>query len=292
VRSDPREYRLVAPATLAEALAALADDTSVRPLAGGTDLMVVYAMGRLADRALLGLWKLHELRGIVVDEAYATLGALTTYAQVQAHPTLRAEFPMLVQAAAETGGLAIQNRGTLGGNLANASPAADSSPPLLAYDAELELVSSRGARWLRYDAFHLGYKRTQLAPGELISRIRLPRRASEVATRTQLFRKVGPRRAQAISKVCLAARIDRSAAGAIVATRVAFGGVGPVATRCPLTEAALLANDTDAALAALATEIAPIDDHRSTARYRLQVARNLVSRIAGVTLPLAAPQNR
>jgi CO/xanthine dehydrogenase FAD-binding subunit len=290
VRSDPREYRLVAPATLAEALAALAGDPTLRPLAGGTDLMVVYAMGRLADRALLGLWKLHELRGIVVDDDRVTLGALTTYAQVQAHPTLRAEFPLLVQAAAETGGLAIQNRGTLGGNLANASPAADSSPPLLAYDAELELVSRAGARWLRYDAFHLAYKRTQLAPGELIARVRLPRvtAASDVATRAHVFRKVGPRRAQAISKVCLAARVDRDASGRVLTARVAFGGVAPVVLRCPRTEAALVAGDTNAALAALGHEIAPIDDHRSTARYRLQVARNLVAEV--LVAPAAPPR--
>ncbi len=278
MRADARDYRLVAPATLAEALAALAAEPALRPLAGGTDLMVVYSMGRLPDRGLLGLWKLAELRGVVVDDTAVTLGALTTYTEVQADATLRAEFPMLVRAAAETGGLAIQNRGTLGGNLANASPAADSSPPLLAYDAELELQSASGARWVRYADFHTGYKRTLLASGELIARIRVPRAAAET-TRAHVFRKVGPRRAQAISKVCLAARVDRDAAGRTSAARVALGGVGPVVLRCRATEAALVAGDMDAALAAVATEIAPIDDHRSSARYRLQVARNLVATI-------------
>jgi CO/xanthine dehydrogenase FAD-binding subunit len=276
MRADPRDYRLAAPATLPEALAALAADPTLRPLAGGTDLMVVYSMGRLADRALLGLWKLGELRGISVTPAEVALGALTTYTAIQAHPTLVAEFPALVQAASETGGLAIQNRGTLGGNLANASPAADSSPPLLAYDAELELVSASGTRRVRYADFHLGYKKTALAPGELIARVLLPRTP---LARAHVFRKVGPRRAQAISKVCLAATVDRDARGKVLAVRVAFGGVGPVVLRCPRTEAALVAGDTGGALAALAAEITPIDDHRSTARYRLQVARNLVAEV-------------
>ena len=280
MRADPREYRLHAPATLPEALAALAAEPALKPLAGGTDLMVVYSMGRLAERAFLGLWKLRELAGIAVDDAAITIGALTTYTAIQANATVRAELPALVQAASETGSIAIQNRGTLGGNLANASPAADSSPPLLAYDASLELVSATGARWVRYADFHTGYKRTLLAPGELIARVRLPRAAAGVV-RTHTFHKVGPRRAQAISKLCLAACVERDAAtGARRAVRVAFGGVGPTVLRCPRVEAALLAGDLAGAQAALATDIAPIDDHRSTARYRLQVAKNLLGTIA------------
>jgi CO/xanthine dehydrogenase FAD-binding subunit len=279
MRADPRAYRLHAPDSLAEALAALAARPTVRPLAGGTDLMVVYGMGRLAEHELLGLWKLTELRGITVDEGAITLGACVRYSELQRHPVLRGEFPALVQAASETGSLAIQNRGTLGGNLANASPAADSSPPLLVYDASLELVSAAGARWLRYAEFHTGYKRTRLAPGELITRVRLPRAAASVV-RTHTFHKVGPRRAQAISKLCLAACVERDAASGMPrAVRVAFGGVGPTVLRCPRTEAALVAGDLAAARAALADDIAPIDDHRSTARYRLQVARNLLGEI-------------
>jgi CO/xanthine dehydrogenase FAD-binding subunit len=266
VRGDVRAHELVRPRDLADALARLAAAPDLRPIAGGTDLMVLFAAGRLPYRRLLDLWPLAELRGVEVAPGHVTLGALTTYTDVQRHETVAREYPMLAAAAAETGGWAIQNRGTLGGNLANASPAADSSPPLLAYGAELELCSIRGARWVDYGAFHTGYRRTLLEPDELIARIRLPRRQR----RAELFRKVGPRRAQAISKVCFAGCADETG------VRIAFGGVAPTVVRAPHTEAAAAAGDPAGALAALATEIAPIDDIRSTARYRRRVCENLL----------------
>src|SRR6185436_13774412 len=114
--------------------------------------------GKLPHKNYLNIWNLAELRGIEVTSDHVTLGALTTYTEVQAHPILRHEFPMLCQAASETGGLAIQNRGTIGGNIVNASPAADSPPALLVYDAELELISAKGSRWVSYEGFHTGYK--------------------------------------------------------------------------------------------------------------------------------------
>jgi CO/xanthine dehydrogenase FAD-binding subunit len=161
--------------------------------------------------------------------------------------------------------------------VANASPAADSSPPLLAYDAEIELASAaRGRRWVPYATFHTGYKQTVMAPDELITRIRMPRCSGP---RAHVFHKVGPRRAQAISKVCLAACVDRDAAGRVVAVRVAFGGVAPTVVRCPRTEAALLAGALNDAHAALAAEISPISDIRSTAPYRLAVAQNLLGSV-------------
>src|SRR3989442_9292932 len=140
-------YQLVTPQSLSEALTMIASDSGTwRPFAGGTDLMVLLEAGRLPHKNYLNIWNLPELRGIEVTDSQVTLGALTTYTEIQDHETLRAEFPMLGQAASETGGLAIQNRGTLGGNIVNASPAADSPPALLAYDAELELVSAKGSR--------------------------------------------------------------------------------------------------------------------------------------------------
>jgi len=272
-------YDLRAPATLAEALALLASG-SWRPFAGGTDLMVLLESGRLPEAQYVGLWRIAELHGISVTDTTVTLGALTTYRDVLHHALLRAEFFLLCQAAAETGGVATQNRGTIGGNIANASPAADTPPALIVYDAELELVSARGTRTVTYDKFHLGYKRMDLAPDELIARIRLPR---TTARSIQYYRKVGTRRAQAISKVCLALTADVDpATRTVYDIRIAVGSVAPTVIRAGHAEDALRGRTLDAssvaaAEAALATDIAPIDDIRSTARYRARVAAQLLS---------------
>ena len=272
-------YQLTTPASLAEALTLLESEPGVwKPFAGGTDLMVLLEAGRLAHRNYVNIWGLNELRGIEVTETHVTLGALTTYTEVQTNPILRREFPMLCQAASETGGLAIQNRGTLGGNIVNASPAADSPPALLAYDAEIELVSNRGSRWLPYQGFHTGYKQMHIDPDELLARIRLPRNTAGL---THYYRKVGTRKAQAISKVCFAA-VGKTDQGKIVETRIVVGSVAPIVVRCVQTEAALRGQKPDeetvaAACTSLLREISPIDDIRSTAKYRLQVAKNLLA---------------
>jgi CO/xanthine dehydrogenase FAD-binding subunit len=279
VRAFIPDYQLTTPASLADALALLEKDPGVwKPFAGGTDLMVLLEAGKLPHRNYINIWGLHELRGIDATETHVTLGALTTYTDVQLHPILRSEFPMLCQAASETGGLAIQNRGTLGGNIINASPAADSPPALLAYEAEIELVSSASARWVPYHGFHTGYKQMQLGADELLSRIRLPRNRADA---THYYRKVGTRKAQAISKVCLAA-IGRMNNGQIEDTRIALGSVAPIVVRCAQTENALRGRKPDAETIALACdalvrEISPIDDIRSTANYRLQVTKNLLT---------------
>src|SRR5207245_3301987 len=195
-------YQLLSPASLGQALDVLArDDGAWQPFAGGTDLMVLLESGKLPHKNYLNIWNLTELRGIEVSNEHVTLGALTTYTEVQANAMLREEFPMLCQAASETGGLAIQNRGTLGGNIVNASPAADSPPALLAYDAELELVSKEGERRIPYAGFHIGYKQMDIRPGELLRAIRLRRSGGRL---THYYRKVGTRKAQALSKPCFA----------------------------------------------------------------------------------------
>lgn len=273
------DYQLTTPASLADALALLANEPGVwKPFAGGTDLMVLLEAGKLPHRNYINIWQLDELRGIDANNMHVTLGALTTYTEVQEHPVLRSEFPMLCQAASETGGLAIQNRGTLGGNVINASPAADSPPALLAYNAEIELVSSAGSRWVPYHGFHTGYKQMQLGANELLARIRLPREAVGVM---HYYRKVGTRKAQAISKVCLAAT-GRVRDGQIDSVRIAVGSVAPIVVRCVQTEDALRGRAPDANAVAsacdtLSREISPIDDIRSTADYRLQVAKNLLT---------------
>jgi len=275
-------YQLISPATLGEALNVLAKDNGIwKPFAGGTDLMVLLEAGKLPHKNYLNIWNLPELRGIEVTGTQVTLGALTTYTEIQDHETLRAEFPMLGQAASETGGLAIQNRGTLGGNIVNASPAADSPPALLAYDAELELVSAKGSRTVPYHSFHTGYKQMDMRPDELMRAIRLPRFTNGAGEGlTHYYRKVGTRKAQAISKVCFAG-VARMNADQIADVRIALGSVAPIPIRCVQTESALRgqminAETLAAARSALTTEIAPIDDLRSTRDYRLRVSLNLL----------------
>ncbi|MGI8835755.1 MAG: FAD binding domain-containing protein, partial [Pyrinomonadaceae bacterium] len=234
--------------------------------------------GKLPHKNYLNIWNLKELRGIEVTDKDVTLGALTTYTEVQQEKVLQEEFPMLCQAASETGGLAIQNRGTLGGNIINASPAADSPPALLVYDAELELVSVSGRRWVGYHGFHTGYKQMIIRPDELLTRIRLPRRAEKVR---HYYRKVGTRKAQAISKVCFAATAQVRDEK-IEDVRIALGSVAPVPLRCVKTEDALRGNKLDQATidrasAVMADEVVPIDDIRSTSNYRHRVSLNLLA---------------
>jgi CO/xanthine dehydrogenase FAD-binding subunit len=268
MRSNVAAYDLIAPRNLEHALSLIGE--AWKPFAGGTDLMVLLEAGKLAHKKFVSIWGLPELRGIEVSPDYVTLGALTTYTEVQRHPVLRREFPLLVQAASETGGVATQNRGTLGGNIVNASPAADSPPALLVYDAELELISKSGARWVPYTGFHTGYKQMILRPDELVSRIRLPRGREGW---THYYRKVGTRRAQAISKICFAGALLRQG-GRIADVRIALGSVAPTVIRCYRTEEAV--RRAENAGAELALEVAPIDDLRSSSFYRLRVAANLL----------------
>jgi CO/xanthine dehydrogenase FAD-binding subunit len=272
-------YELVVPRALDEALALLREEPGVwRPFAGGTDLMVLLEAGRLEHRKFFSIRHLPELRGVGESDGVVRVGALTTYTDVRRSEVLGRHFPMLGRAARETGGVAIQNRGTVGGNIANASPAADTPPALLAYGAEVELVSAAGARRVPYAEFHTGYKQTVMRPDELIAAVLLPRPAEGAR---HFYRKVGTRRAQAISKVCFAAvaEVEGDTFGEV---RVALGSVAPVVLRCRRTEGLLSGRRLDAPLLRaaaeeLAREITPIDDVRSTARYRARVAQNLLA---------------
>src|ERR1041385_8196824 len=204
MRAFVPDYEMITPRTLTEGLQIMNDEPGVwKPFAGGTDLMVLLEAGKLDHKRYLNLAHFKELRGVVPNSSEALcIGALTTYTDILRSNILSAEFPLLVRAAKETGSIATQNRGTLGGNIVNASPAADSPPALLVYNAELILVSIRGERKLPYRDFHTAYKKTRLAADELIRAICLPRQFAEYVSYT---RKVGARNAQAISKVCVAA---------------------------------------------------------------------------------------
>lgn len=269
MRAYVSAFEVRSPKHLGEALDLLASaPTSWQPLAGGTDVMVSFSAGKLAKRHFLDIWQLAELRGICSGENHITLRTLTTYSEILCHRELCSAFPLLAAAAAETGGVATQNRGTLGGNIMNASPAADTPPVLLVYEAEVELTSVRGARWVPYCGFHTGYKQTLLEPDELLTRIRLPRLRSRMRS---AYRKVGPRRAQAISKVCFAALAGLDGND----IRIAFGSVAPVPLRCYRTEASIRQGQDPSN--SLAIELSPINDVRSTAAYRTRVAQNLLA---------------
>jgi OHCU decarboxylase len=279
VRAHPAEYELVAPPTLPAVLALLAHDSGAwLPIAGGTDVMVQYSAGKLFSRKLVSIWNLPELRRIDIIAGEVQIGAACTYTDLRAHETINREFSLLASAAAWTGGIANQNRGTLGGNIVNASPAADSLPALLVYEAELLLVSARGERRLPYANFHIGYRKTQLAPGELIRAVCLKKQFSGYYAHA---RKVGARNAQAISKVCLAA-LGHLADGVVDDLRLAVGSVAPVPMRLTETERIVKGNRIDPHLIQLAKtmaarEVRPIDDIRSTSRYRAAVTANLVA---------------
>jgi CO/xanthine dehydrogenase FAD-binding subunit len=277
-------YQLVTPESLRDALDDLAAHPQARPFAGGTDLMVVLEAGHLPPGRYVSLAKCAELRGIArAPDGGIAIGALTTYTEIRDSPAIDEGFDMLKAAASETGGIATQNRGTIGGNIANASPAADTPPALLAYDAELDLVSPSGTRRVAYAGFHRGYKQMDLRPGELIARVILPPRVNPSKPSNpwrDYYRKVGPRRAQAISKICFAGSIRMDGA-AVADVRIALGAVAPTVIRAVAAEQALGGRVLDAAAIAgaeraLVSAIAPIDDLRSTARYRSRVAVNLL----------------
>jgi CO/xanthine dehydrogenase FAD-binding subunit len=278
MRSDPQDYQLVAPGTLHAVVLLLAQEPGAwLPIAGGTDLMVLYAAGKLPERKLVSIWNLPELCRIEILSDEIRIGAGCTYTQLREHEIIAREFPLLARAASWTGGIANQNRGTIGGNIVNASPAADSLPALLVYEAELILVSIQGERRVPYLGFHTGYKTTKLRGDELVRAVCLRRQFSEYVHHA---RKVGPRNAQAIAKVCIAA-LGRLADSSADDIRIALGSVAPVPLRLIETERVVKGKGIDATLLTLArktaaSEIRPIDDIRSTARYRSGVASNLI----------------
>ena len=278
MRSNVTQYDLIAPHSLDAVLQVLADSPDhYTPIAGGTELMVALGAGRLQPKKFVSLWDLEELRFIEVAPDAIIIGAGSTFTDIRKHPVIADEFSILGQAASWTGSIANQNRGTLGGNIVNASPAADSPPALLAYDAELTIISTRGPRTLPYRDFHLAYKETALEPDELLHSITISRNLRGYKT---YIRKVGTRNAQAISKVAIAA-LARMKKGHIEDIRIGAASLREYPARLTNTEQSLVGKTITsatiaAARAAILTEARPIDDIRSTAKYRSTVAANLL----------------
>ena len=277
----PVEPPIETPATL-EAAYAILSAAPTRPIAGGTDLMVQISgeLGQPPER-MIDLSRLDELRGIAIAGAAVEIGALTTYTEIRRSALCREHLPALVDAAATIGAAQIQNRGTIGGNAMNASPAGDTLPLLLATDAALIAGGPSGERTIPAGEFWTAYRRTALAPDELLLRIRIPL----VAGREVRFRKVGTRRAQAISKVVIAlAWRDLGHSARWSDVRVALGSVADRPIRAAATEQVLegarpTSATADRAAATLAGEIHPIDDVRSTADYRRVVSARVLHRL-------------
>ncbi|HJP70953.1 MAG TPA: FAD binding domain-containing protein [Candidatus Limnocylindria bacterium] len=271
------------PTRLSGAYDLLADDggPTWRPLAGGTDLMVQMT-GEIGEppARILDIWGIDELRGIAIDGDVLSIGALTTYTELRRSPMVAEVVPALAAAAATIGAAQIQNRGTIGGNVVNASPAGDTLPVLLAVGAEMVLGSASGERVVAADAFWPSYRTTARRDDELLLRVRIP----IVADRQVRFRKVGTRRAQAISKVVMALTWRAGGDEPWTDVRLALGSVAATTVRAPGAEASIEGRRPDretaeAAAAALTNEILPIDDVRSTADYRRAVAGRVLHRL-------------
>lgn len=273
-------HEVVTPASLAEALAFLSERAGEgwQPFAGGTDLMVHFNYGQETASRWVDLSRLRgELASIDDEGELVRIGGMATMTELRHSTLLSRACPMIGAAASTVGAIQIQNRATVAGNIANASPAGDTLPVWLALDAEIELASSSGRRVVPYRDFTPAYRKTVRRSDELVTAVLF---RSPPAECRQVFRKVGTRAAQAISKVVMAA-IAAPATGPYEDVRLAFGSMGPVPTRVPAAEAAArgrpVSSDTgERAAAALATDLAPIDDVRSTAEYRMHVAGNLV----------------
>jgi CO/xanthine dehydrogenase FAD-binding subunit len=252
----------------------------VKIIAGGTDLMVLMNAGLLDASAFVDIWRLDELRGVSDEGDAIRIGALTTFTQLIESPLIQRYIPALVEASRTIGAIQIQNRGTIGGNIVNASPAGDSLPVLAAFDAELELGSVRGVRRVGFNQFYNGYRKTVMEPDEILIAARLPKLKPNERS---FFFKVGARRAQAISKIVLAVKVGTHGS-MIDSINIGLGSVAPTVIRAAQTEATLGNAVLDAvtieqARRTISSEISPITDVRSTEHYRRAITGNVLVKI-------------
>jgi len=279
VRGNPDSMTLLRPKDAAEAVRLFAKSPQALPLAGGTDLMVLWNAGLLNRRTVLDLSRLREWTKISRKPGSLLLGSLVTHATLRDHPFVKTRFPLLSAACAEIGGVAIQNRGTIGGNLGNASPAGDTFPALAVYEAHLHLIGPDGRRLVPLLDFFAGVKKTTIGPAELIEAVELPDLRKRPAR--QFFRKVGTRAASALSKTVAAGLLWLDGGGRVEELRFALGSMATTVRRLKAAEQYVWGKPLDAATvdqacALLAEDVSPIDDVRSTAAYRLRVSQNML----------------
>jgi xanthine dehydrogenase small subunit len=282
MRGAAAKMTVLRPRTPREALAMLGRTPEAVPLVGGTDLMVIWNLGDLNDRTILDLSQLRTSPWARIAPAPGglRLGALVTHTAAQQHAIVRRRFPLLAAACATIGGVQIQNRGTICGNVANASPAGDTFPALAVYDAQVLVASAAGRRRVPFLDIFAGVKKTTLGPGELIEAIELPLIARR--PQRQMFRKVGTRAAQAISKTVAAGLLWLAPDGTVRDVRLALGSMATTVRRLPSVERAVTGRRLTPAVIAnavalVAADVSPIDDIRSTATYRLATSQRLVA---------------
>ena len=281
MRGAAETMEVLRPRSADDAVKLFSKHPAASPLAGGTDFMVAWNAGHLNGRSVLDLSGVREWTSIKTAASGVVIGALATHSEIQKHSVICKRFPLLVEACATIGALQIQNRGTLGGNIANASPAGDTFPPLLVYEAFVRTVSSRGTRRLAISEVFVGVKKTTLGPSELIEAIELP--FLEKPPTRQVFRKVGTRLAQAISKTMAAGILTLGKDRLVEDFRFSLGSMAPTAVRLTEAEAAVVGRKLNAGVIAQACRlldrnVSPIDDIRSTRAYRLETSRNILRR--------------
>ncbi len=271
-------YNLICPTNLNQALNILSEK-KVKLFAGGTDLMVLFETGKLTEGEYLSLHAISELKGISENNNEILIGSLTTYNEIKESLIIQNNFPLLISAAKVTGAIAIQNRGTIGGNIANASPAADTPPALLCYEAKITVKNKKEERKIDLSKFYLDYKKLDLAPNEIITCIHLPKKKIE-GNEYSFYHKVGTREGQAISKVCFSLRV-------IIKNKIinyfklGLGSVSPTTILAIQTEKLMAGEMLTKVLIKKAQneilkDISPIDDIRSSAKYRKKITQNLI----------------
>lgn len=266
--------------SLPEALALFGANSGRFPiLAGGTDIVVQWRSGVISPKGIIDISAVDELKKIEETDDAIEIGALATHTAIASNPLIMKHVRVLSDACKTIGASQIQNRGTIGGNVMNASPAGDTLPVALAMDAEFLAQNLKGERWIPAAKFYVSYKKTALATDELLTRIRFPKMEKGEVAR---FMKIGTRRAQSISKIsmCVSAKIWH---GGIEKIAIAVGSVAPTVIRAPGTEMLLKGKAINTALIdkarhSIMDEVHPIDDVRSTADYRRFVCGNLITK--------------
>lgn len=279
-----RAFDYQEPASVAEACELLAAaGPEGRPLAGGTDLLIQMEMGRARPATVVYLGRVPELQGIdLTDEGDLRVAAGATLREVELHPLVRERHPALHRGAAEVGSVQIRNLATLAGNLCNASPSADTSPALLAYDAVVEIAGRGGHRSVPVDQFWTGPGRTVMEPGELVTAIRLPQ---PPPGQRSFYRKLAVRKAMDLAMVGVC--VTAAGNGSLDQVRIAVGAVAPTCRRAVEAEDLLLSGGSDhldRALEAVLAACSPISDQRASAGYRLEMVRVLTRRALQETL--------